>query len=306
MESLGPPPGLESLGPPPGLECQACVDDDGESQQDAPWTIPTRSLASSCAVTEPALFHDGVPALVGTSTSWCRHCFSGHDRATLQSVEERLHCEVREAIRLLLDLAHSVALSTTGTAPSSGSGAFRPQQQRSMDGKERCAQGTTVELTGSVLEQHRSALAMQAQELNNAVASDSWASLAAEAANTIVLIHSIAGCGDGPRRAVGVLMQPLQNALVLAMSLGLTDADFALLQSQGLTLPLKTQVVSLFHQALKEPTEEEMEKLISRLGVAKYHLFNDGMKFSRRGARVKKEKSAEEPKAEPLPVGLIA
>ena len=169
-----------------------------------------------------------------------------------------------------------------------------------MDGKEGCAQGTTVELTGSVLEQHRSALAMQAQELKNAVASDSWESLAAKAANTIVLIHTIAGCGDGPRRAVGVLMQPLQNALVLAMSLGLTDADFALLHSQGLPPPLKTQVVSLFHQALREPTVDEIENLMSRLGVAKYHLFNKGKKFSRRAKRQKKAKSAEQPNAEPL------
>ena len=50
---------------------------------------------------------------------------------------------------------------------------------------------------------------------------------------------------------------------------------------------------------------KEVEILLSRLGVAKYHLYTEGVKFSRRRKRMKKSIVVEEPDADLLAIQLI-
>ena len=84
--------------------------------------------------------------------------------------------------------------------------------QSPQPGREGCDQGTTVGLTGSVLEQHGSALALQAQELNNAVASDSWESLGlaggvpGPAPSGLVGSHLAMGVGRGTAMVMAALV----------------------------------------------------------------------------------------------------
>ena len=168
-----------------------------------------------------------------------------------------------------------------------------------MVGKEACVQ-KMAELSGEVLEKHRPALERQWHQLNNAAATDSWEWLAVQAAYTLALVDTIADCSAGTRRPLGDLTRAIQNVIVLAASLCLSDEEFALLENQGLGSPLKQLLGGLLHQGYRDPTADEIEILLSRLGVAKYHIFNEGKKFSRRKKRVKNPKSADTPAAEPL------
>ena len=83
--------------------------------------------------------------------------------------------------------------------------------------------------------------------------------------------------GDEARRAVTPAMKPMQNVLMLVVCRGLTLEE---LGSQGLPVVVKERLAILFLGCMNE-------QILSRLGVAKYHLFNDGVKFSRRRARTK-------------------
>ena len=214
-------------------------------------------------MTKPRIRQDGAPALVKTSIRRCRHYSAGNDGQKFQSAEERLQCEVAEANRILLTVVEGVAQDTA----------------------EPFYEG---------LEKRRNALMSR---FYNAVAHDfasgTLESLSVEAAKTLAFINTTVGSGDVPRRALTGITQPLQNILVLLTSLSLTEDDFTLLrQTQGLTQALNRQLSNVLHAAFPVSTEKEFEILLIRFGVAKYHLYTDGVKFSRRRGRVKTSTSA--------------
>ena len=77
--------------------------------------------------------------------------------------------------------------------------------------------------------------------------------------------------------AVNKAIIAVQNVIILVCSRGLTLED---LGSQGMPSILKQRIALLFPESCND-------ERLSRLGVAKYHLFNEGTKFSRRRARNK-------------------
>ena len=95
------------------------------------------------------------------------------------------------------------------------------------------------------------------------------------AAFILVSLDLIAGQGHEARRAVNKAIIAVQNGIILVCSRGLTLED---LGSQPSVL--KQRIALLFPHCSND-------ERLSRLGVAKYHLFNEGNKFSRRRARNK-------------------
>ena len=98
------------------------------------------------------------------------------------------------------------------------------------------------------------------------------------AAFILVSLDLIADQGREARKAVHEAIIAAQNVIILVCSRGLTLAD---LGSQGMPSVLKQRIALLFS------LDSYHDERLSRLGVAKYHLFNEGTKFSRRKARMK-------------------
>ena len=94
------------------------------------------------------------------------------------------------------------------------------------------------------------------------------------AAFILVSLDLIAGQGHEARRAVNKAIIAVQNVIILVCSRGLTLED---LGSQGLPGVLKERIALLFPECCND-------ERLSRPGVAEYHLFNEGKKFSRRRA----------------------
>lgn len=167
----------------------------------------------------------------------------------LKTVEFRLPRELAKASRLLCELACGVG------------------------------QG---ELSDEFIGKHRYDFDRLSRELNAAV--ESAESIAKQAGHAIVELAAIqrGALSKEDNRAVRDAGNVMQNLVVLACSLELTAEEFATLQRQGLPDSMKARIASVL-------PGDAADDLMSRLGVAKYHLFTDGAIFSRRRARTKQK-----------------
>lgn len=308
MASLGPPPGLESLGPPPGLEGQEVLDDAVVEPHDAPWHISVPLMKGM--EDKKMIFMDGLPATVKIAPlRICRHCDADHAAQTYQTVEERLKCEVAEAVRLLALVAPALPESqqTSNARSSNQPPADSIQEQHSMaepfarmSQPSAPSENAEATCTAWLLQKHCAEISQLCETLTSAVTAEAWDSIADAAAHTFALVDAMGDSGDGSGRAVQEARHTIQNVMVLAASLGLTDDEFRQLGAQGMPTSLKARLSILLHMALGQLSVDACLSLLSRLGVAKYHVFNRGVKFSRRRRREKKPNSAGEPNAEPL------
>ena len=281
-------PLVRPVGPPPGLEgCQQPVDDGLEQTVDeehdqTPWKI---ALPVSLSVLDSTTFTLGEPARVSISglaeRSQCprsvpdttarqdlrtftvgepaRVSISGHAERShcprsvpgrtatqdLRTFEERLTCEVAEASRLLRQLA------------------------------ERRGEGP-AELSGELMATYRDQFAELSENLMNNATGD-VAALAAFALGCIENWETSVD-SDNPRRGLSEEVRTMQNVIVLACSIGLTAEQ---LGGQGLPAVLRDRFASVLHEHGGVP-KQAMEEYLSRLGTAKYHLFNPGVAFNRR------------------------
>ena len=114
------------------------------------------------------------------------------------------------------------------------------------------------------------------QELAHAFALDQAGmggySLPKLAAFILVSLDLIADQGDEAKRSVHEATLAVQNVIVLVCCRGVTTKE---LGSQGMPVVLKQRLAFLFPWSCTDDR-------LSRLGVAKYQLFNKGEKFSRR------------------------
>ena len=81
----------------------------------------------------------------------------------------------------------------------------------------------------------------------------------------------------------------LQHVFILALCVGMDEQGLASMRAQGLPKEMKALVRRVLTQATNEDSGDLHTLLFSRLGVAKYHLFTEGYRFSRRAARVKEK-----------------
>ena len=99
------------------------------------------------------------------------------------------------------------------------------------------------------------------------------------AAFILISLDLIADQGDEAKRSVHEATQTVQNVIVLVCSRGLTIEE---LGHKGMPGVLRQRIATLFPGYCCTD-----DRLLGRLGVAKYRVFNDGVKFSRRRARTK-------------------
>ena len=124
-------------------------------------------------------------------------------------------------------------------------------------------------------------LMWRSQELDHAFALDKagmgghW--LPVLAAFILVTLDLIADQGDEAKRSVHEATQAVQDVIILVCCRGVTTEE---LGSQGMPKVLKQRLAFLFPGTCTDDR-------LSRLGTAKYHLFNEGVKFSRRPAKKK-------------------
>lgn len=115
--------------------------------------------------------------------------------------------------------------------------------------------------------------------------------LDAYAARALLRLDALGGHSEELRQAA----RAVQDVVVLACAHGLRPEE---LRGQGMSVELKARIVNALGDA-------SCKNLISRLGTAKYHLFNDGEKFCRRPRKSTPphrlhQKSWEEQQAESL------
>ena len=105
-----------------------------------------------------------------------------------------------------------------------------------------------------------------------------------QAAYTLVRLEVMQSHGDGPRRALAEAVRMIQNVLVLACSREVALVD---LRERGIPVALRARLAQVCREAMGGATcdADALEALISRCGVAKHHLFCNGVKFSRRRAK---------------------
>ena len=195
----------------------------------------------------------GEPARVSISghaeRSQCPRSVPGRTaRQDLRTFEERLTCELAEASRLLRQLA------------------------------ERRGEGP-AELSGELMETYRDQFAQLSQNLMNNATGD-VAELAAFALGCIENWEESVN-GDNPRRGLSEEVRTMQNVITLACSIGLAAEQLC---GQGLPAVLTDRIASVLHEHGGVP-KQTMEDYLSRFGVAKYHLFNPGVRFNRRPHR---------------------
>ena len=97
------------------------------------------------------------------------------------------------------------------------------------------------------------------------------------AAFILVTLDLIAHQGDEAKRSVQEAQQAVQNVIILVCCRGVTIEE---LVSQGMPTLLKQRLAFLFPGSCTDSR-------LSRLGTAKYHIFNEGVKFCRRPKRNK-------------------
>ena len=132
------------------------------------------------------------------------------------------------------------------------------------------------ELSGEFIGKHRCDFDKLSRELSNA-ALESIAKQAGHAIGHLAAIQ-LGAPSKEDNRVVRNAVHMMQNLVVLACSLELTTEEFATLQQQGLPDSLKARIESVL-------PGDAADDLMSRLGVAKHHLFTEGAIFSRRRAR---------------------
>ena len=130
--------------------------------------------------------------------------------------------------------------------------------------------------TAELMEKHRHELARLSQEELSGAGTTKLAQLAAS-------LECIAGTSHGARLAVGEVARVMNNCVVLACCRELTKDDVAVLgKAPGLPSGLRAVLVSVLREAMPEASDDAISSMMSRLGVAKYHCFTAGVKFSRR------------------------
>jgi len=234
----------------------------------------------------------GEPALVrlrrisprGASPSLRREA---NDAGQQQTIDKRLTRDVVRAICVL-------------SGPSSVS------EEHSNLTEYSCGESTEEEgfgvgaAEGGLTDEHRSELLKLSRELSNALAHPDdlvrFDSLADQAVISLTLLDRIASHGDGPKRAVRKAVRSMQNILTLVCAHGLTLEE---LGHQGVLAPMKATITAV---CLKLAFDEA--HTIARCGIAKYQLFNDGRKFSRR--RRKPSKPRVRPENIALQSGVIS
>ena len=123
-------------------------------------------------------------------------------------------------------------------------------------------------------------LAGLSQELRNI-------DLAALASKGLRRLQRMVRGDDDPPDFLTKTVHSMRNILVLSCALELSEEHFAQMGSQGMPTALKERISSVL---LREYSMDEIEDVIARVGVAKQHLFNPGVHFSRRAR--KKDKPA--------------
>ena len=132
------------------------------------------------------------------------------------------------------------------------------------------AHNLLVSLQGTTEEQ-RDEITGMARAWSDALASDSTA-IAQVAAQTLLHLYALPDLSDEVRLAA----RTVQDVLVLACSQECWTHDMG---GQGIPHKLRVRIQSAFGD------DDVPEDLLSRVGVAKYHLFNKGIKFGRRPKR---------------------
>ena len=132
------------------------------------------------------------------------------------------------------------------------------------------ARNLLVSLQGTTEEQ-RDEITGMARVWSDALASDSTA-IAQVAAQTLLHLYALPALSDEVRLAA----RTVQDVLVLACSQECWTHDMG---GQGIPHKLRVRIQSAFGD------DDVPEDLLSRVGVAKYHLFNKGIKFGRRPKR---------------------
>ena len=92
-----------------------------------------------------------------------------------------------------------------------------------------------------------------------------------------------------PTEALRAARRSIQDMLILVCVQGLTHEEYQIVRSQGLSVPLRARM-DIWIPPSSHPLGEGV---LSRLGVAKHHLFAGDMQFSKRRARQKKDKAGE-------------
>lgn len=146
--------------------------------------------------------------------------------------------------------------------------------------EERCGEGSAGEFI-----ERRAELAAQSRELIKAAGPGCQpGAIAQQAANTLGVLQAIASGGHQEQLAVKPAVRVIHDILVLACALDISTEDFEELGLQGLPNSLRTRLEGVLREASGgwANSDTVISDLMSRLGTAKYHLFNDKWHFSRR------------------------
>ena len=286
---------LESIGPPPGLER---IEEPRESPEPpAPRESPEPPGPPE-SPEPPTQRESPVPPGVGPLM-----LIADPSAITPWDIQATLKWWILESRRLLLEEVFGVATSPRSTARSSTEPPVnevvpRESPEPSTVPRESPEPPTVRErpadACGAQLVKHRPEVANLSQALYTANTLD-WMSmwnLAVLVAHFLGLIELLAHPGGRPSfQALTPCEQALQNVFILALCVGLDEEGLATMRQQGLPKELKALVHDVLTAATNEDSGDLHTLLFSRLGVAKYHLFTEGHRFSRRKARVK-EKNA--------------
>ena len=277
-----PPPGLEAFRAPPGLE--------GLGGLEAFASCSTGQFMANTF--EDVLF--GPPGL------WPRN----------EEREERLTCAVAHASRVLRLLGEGGGVQehprevieeqrgdmaeeqrgdrmedfpcfSAGSATNPQHGDMTEEQRVDMTEEQR-GDMTEKELGagergGELTAEDRCDLVGHSQILDYAKALDldGFEGLATVAAVILLRLDDIAGRGGVARRAVNDAAVAVRNVLILVCT---RDVMIEALNHQGIPAILRERILTAFQGCIRD-------HIYSDLGTAKYHLFNEGRKFSRRRAR---------------------
>lgn len=285
---------LESIGPPPGLEgCQQ-----PRESPEPPDPRESREPPAPQESPEPPTQGESPEPLASSTLLWTE---APDAMQYVQNMEEKLYCEIAEARRLLWEEGFGVAPFQRSTASSSTEPPVSevvPQfcaeclGPAPRNGLEPPTQRESPEppTAGAQLMKGRWEFTALSIALITADAGDRMSlwNLAVRAAHFLGLLEILSHRADRPcGRALTPFEQALQNVVVLALCFGLDEEGLAQVHGQGIPAPLKTLMKIVLQEATNESSGDLYLLLMSRLGVAKYHIFTEGRRFSRRKARIK-------------------
>ena len=135
---------------------------------------------------------------------------------------------------------------------------------------------------GELTAEDREDLTVHSRNLQDAKELDSggFEGLATVVALILLRLDDIAGRGDMARRAVGDAEIAVRDLMILVCSRDMMAEAF---RYQGMPDILKERIKTAFQGCIIR------EHIFSDLGTAKYHIFNEGRKFSRRRRKRAKE-----------------